>query len=668
MGIFLTLITTWPLIFHLTTYLPNGGDNVVETWILWYDQYALSIGRIFNQTLYFNGPQFYPLPYTIAYSDNLFLLSFVFAPFYWLVQNIPLWINSITLSTFIFCFCTSYYVLRKVSHNSYASIIGAFVFTFNPITFAHFEPGHINLLSKYFFPVEFYFAYRAMTKPSWKNVCLFFLFFTLNALSSIYFAIFTILSLPLFFLPTFLERVFKRDGTYFKKLLFYSLSGLLFLLFLMYFMMPYLQFSTKENVVRTINESIYYSAQPIDFVASLPINFIYGPWVRYLDRSSFYYGHTLSLDLVPVILACFGLLFLFNQRRKIKEIRSILGLFLVALFSLIMMFGPFWDQVKLPYYYLYTYLPLPLLQSIRAPARFEFLFYMPFALCAAFGMLFLLKNIKTQAFMITGVILFLLIIENLNSNAYNEKNTALLQIANYNANTHVHAILDKKIMLNYPILDPNQDKTAANYLLWGMFFHASIMNGNTGYLPPDLLDFLGKFDLSQKKDLDALKAIGVQNILIHKDKLTTPLQLKKYANMLIYDDDTIAILDVTRFQSSTRYCTKQDLQYSITTPAKIIDSEPMSYIVTIKNNNDCYVVNKYNDRYVKAIVKIDNRNYINYLKFPIFIAPHQSSLISEPITNYKNQFDYLKAGKLYGDITIPELDIKSAFMTTNSIQ
>ncbi len=668
MSLFLTLITTWPLVIHLTTYLPNGGDNVVEAWILWYDQHALSTGRIFNQTLYFNGPQFYPLPYTIAYSDNLFLLSFVFAPFYWLIQNIPLWVNSITICTFLFCFCTSYYVLKKVTHNSYASIIGAFIFTFNPITFAHFEPGHINLLSKYFFPLEFYFAYRAMTKPSWKNVFLFFLFFTLNALSSIYFAIFTILSLPLFFLPTFLERVFNRDSIYFKKLFLYCLSGLIFLPLLMYFTLPYLQFSTKENVVRTINESIYYSVQPLDFVASLPINFLYGPWVRYLGRSSFYYGHTLSLDIAPVILACFGLIFLFNKRQKIKEKNSILGLFLVALFSFTMMFGPFWDQIKLPYYYLYTYLPLPLLQSIRAPARFEFLFYVPFSLCAAFGMLFLLKKLKIYAFILAGIILSLLIIENFNVNTYSEKNTALLQIANYNANTHVHAILDNKIMLNYPALDPNQNKTAANYLLWGMSFHAPIINGNTGYLPPDLLDYLHKFNINNEKDLEALKALGVQNILIHKDQLTTPLHLKNYADMLTYDDNTIAILDGTRFPTSISYCTKHDLQYSITTPAKIIASEPMSYIVTIKNRNDCYVVNKYNDRYVKALVRIDGKNYVNYLKFPIFIAPHQSIITSEPITNYKNQFDYLKSGKLYGTIVIPELDIKLAFMTTNYTQ
>lgn len=673
LGLFFTLLLTWPLLLNINGYIPANGDGIVESWIAWYSQHAVLTGRIFNQTLFFNGSQFYPVPYTIAYSDNLFLLSLLFAPLYWLINNISLWMNVITLFTFIFTFCSSYYAISKFTGNRYASIVGAFIFTYNPITFAHYEPGHINLLSKYFIFLEFYFGFIYFLKPSLKSSLLFFLFFTLTSLSSVYYEIFSILMLPFFLLPFFLLPLFKKNYFYFKKLFISCISIIPFLPFLFYFNMPYLQFSNQEGIVRGLSESIYYSAQPIDFLASLPINFIYGSFVRSLDSSNppkilggstFYYGHTLSFDIVPTVLACIGLVYLFCKRKKIQK-SLFVGFSVVFIFSLLMMFGPYLTinqniVLKLPYYYLYYYLPIPLLQSIRAPGRFEFFVYIPFSLLAAYGCLFLLKKSRINKIIIIGIILFLLVLENFNITNYSLRNSEWLILNSYNNNKKLHTLLDNKILLNYPNFDPNQNSEEANYLLWSIFFKARIMNGDTGYLPSDLFTFLDNLNLTDSNDLNKLKALGLQDIIIH-NTLLNYVSLKSLLlankNLITYKDKNITVLDISRINKNISYCSKKELHYSLETPKIIGNSQQMNYQIIVSNNNNCYLVNKYKRRYLSVQLLINGEKYSTYLQFPPVIAPHENAILNENFTSY----DLKNIKVMNGSIFIKDLNKRFTF-------
>ncbi|HXV98910.1 MAG TPA: hypothetical protein VEC93_10860, partial [Anaerolineae bacterium] len=75
--ILLTLILTHPLIFNLTTAVPNDiGDPLLNTWILAWNSHAL----LTDPLNLFNANIFYPLPNTLAYSEHLFSSALLALP------------------------------------------------------------------------------------------------------------------------------------------------------------------------------------------------------------------------------------------------------------------------------------------------------------------------------------------------------------------------------------------------------------------------------------------------------------------------------------------------------------------------------------------------------------------------------------------------------------
>jgi hypothetical protein len=167
-GFLLTVIFTYPFITKLFVHYNDGSDFAVNGFIFAYNYNAILSGKIFNQDKYFNGQQFYPQPYTLAYSDHRFIPSIIFSVPYALTNNLVLSVNILTFLSFVLSFISSFYVINYFVKNKLASIIGAVVFTFNPITFVRF-PVHLDLLSKYFLPPMFFFCYQFLKKPQFKS-------------------------------------------------------------------------------------------------------------------------------------------------------------------------------------------------------------------------------------------------------------------------------------------------------------------------------------------------------------------------------------------------------------------------------------------------------------------------------------------------------------------
>jgi len=228
LGLIFTVVLTWPFLLNLNHYYRDAGDFPLNGWILWYNQFALRTGRIFHYTGYFNSTQFFPWPFSLAYSDHLFIPSLLFfSPIYWLTRNLILSVNIFSLLTFILSFISSYWCINYLTKHRLASLIGAFIFAFNPSTFVQFPgdwvilnhdtvgwafAGHLMTLCKFFLPPLFLFAYLFLKNPNLKNALLFYLFFTLNALSAGYYEVFSIVLLPvfsiLFIIATFLREKF----------------------------------------------------------------------------------------------------------------------------------------------------------------------------------------------------------------------------------------------------------------------------------------------------------------------------------------------------------------------------------------------------------------------------------------------------------------------------
>lgn len=638
LGLLLTIILTWPLLSNLTSYYPDYGDYPFNGAQLWYNQDSLKSGRIFNQSEYLKGYQFYPQPYSFAFANNAFIPSLIFTPIYFLSGQIPFSVNTYAMLTLVFSFLTAFYTIHYFVKNTWASFIGAFIFAFNPTTFIRF-PQHLDVLGKFFLPLVFLYAYQFFEKPNFKRGFLFSLFFSLNALTVTYYQIFSLIMLPIVAIPFLWSNLFKKRWVYLLDLAKYGAIFLVFLPILVYFNFPYLEFSQKEGVVRSIDESAYFSARLNDYFAATPNNLIYGGWVKMMDNFRSpkdpntgifnYEEHTLFVGFLPVILFLIGFRIFFRQ--KINKVYFLLLLVLPFIFT----FGPYIGGkesfLKLPFYFIYEWVPF--FRGIRSPTRFEFVLLIPFALICAFGVKKLLEGkSKRMLIFIPALIVILLTLENITIKSFDEESKILStidQIGKDNLD-----FLQDKVTLHLPIFTLENDQFGKNsaYLNWLTQTGERIINGNTSYLPPDQLMFLDQLkDSFNEKLISKLIALGADYLIIHKDLLDSK-QLESlskepfFQKGVAFSNSNILIIDLSAYNLSPSLCVLErdfDIKFG-----RVADDET-SYALVLTNKGNCFLVSIYEDRYRQIDVTVDGVKRKAHLRMPILVESGQQVILSQ---------------------------------------
>lgn len=642
-GLFLTILLTWPFVTKIKIYYPDVSDYALVGWILWYNQDSLVTGRILDQQAYFNSNQFYPLPLSLAYSEHLFIPSLIFAPIYWFSKDLIFSVNYYSILSFVLSFISSFYSIRFFMRKlipvqkrknddlsiPFACLIGAFVFTFNPLTFAQFYGHHLQLMGKFFLPPLLVFAYLYITEPNRRNAFLFFLFFTLNALSSIYFQIFSLIFIPIFWLPFLLSRLIKKNFYFFIDFFKNSLIILIFLPFLFFFNSPYLQFSSLEGVHRTLAENAFFSARLADWGLSLKVNFLYGKLVQELDffrepkdpNGLFNYSeHTLFPNSIPIFLFLFSFYFL--------RLRTVYVAFLMLLFaSAYLTFGPFTN------FYSRLYDFLIILQGIRVPTRFQFIFYLPFSLLVGLGAYKLLGIAKKFSILVLIIIWFFLILENVNKVNFNDSSQTLHYIDSQKNNKSILIkLLTGKKTVHFPIFTEGPANNT-RYLNWSTVTREIIFNGYSGYYPDDWGNFAKQIKKLDQEALKKMDLLGFDYLVIHKD-LFSQADARSYNNIdllhqaQVYKDEKIEVVDLKSFKFKETICTTRDIKFEIN-----VKSYPITQIsgtifqifpkIILLNPKDCYLVSKYQDRYSKIEFIMKGKKQSLPINLPLLIEPQQ---------------------------------------------
>ena len=651
-ALLLTTLFTWPFVLKIITYYSDFGDYPLGGSALWYNYQSIIEGKILNQGEYFKGYEFYPHPYTTAFSDHRIIMSLVFFPIYLITKAYVFSVNLTVFLSFVLVFISSFYSLKFFIKKNYPSLISAIIFTFNPFIFAKF-PLHIDSLGRFFLFPLFVFAYKFFNKPSFKNSLYFYLFFTLNSLSMVYLEIFSIIILPLFFFPFLIHKLknFNNFLFYSLNLLKYSLVAFIFIPVLLYFNIPYFSFSNKENITRPINGNIYFSARLIDYISPVKENVLYKGIFNIVEplrsprdpnNNQFNYEeHTLFLNILPILLLIFFFIF---RKQFFKEKKTLYFAFLIIFISsFVFTFGPYFQgfknfmnkDIKLPYYYLYNYFPF--FNGIRVPTRFMFIFYVPFTLFVGYGSTVFLDKFKNNKLKFILFVFFILIlfIENYNFKDYSSKSEITNKFSYTNTQKKLQ-FLEHKNTIHLPINIPNYGDDSM-YSNWIVYTNEKMMNGNTGYLPPDITSFLMKI----KNNLDTesikeLKALKINYIILHKNKLKND---KYNKNILIfalkkYEDEDILIIDLNKFNYDIKICNfEKDINKTIFLAA-VKNSTLTFYAVTLENDNNCYLPSIYTDRYRK-ISHNSTDFYGNYvvknvnLRMPILITPFEKVTLTE---------------------------------------
>lgn len=608
LAVLLSIILSWPLVANIASYYSDQGDYALGGSILWYNQDSIKTGRIFHPKEYWQGYQFYPHPFSLAFANSYIVPSLIFSPIFWLTDSLPFSVNSYALLTLILSFIASFYTVNFFVKNSWAAMVGAFIFTFNANTQVRF-PQHLDVLSKYFLPLVFLFAYQLLEKPSFKKSFLFFLFFTLNALTVTYYQIFSLVILPIVALPFLINHLKKKDWKYFIKFGKVSLVGLIFLPILLFFNLPYWDFSQKEGAFRPLEATPFFSARMTDWLASSPDSLIYGKWVKGVekyrepkdDRGVLNYEeHTLFLGLIPLILFFIGLK-RFRQE-KINQAFFYLLLILPAIFT----FGPYFNGATqgwpLPFYFFHKLFPF--MEGIRSPTRFEFLLFVPFSLICAFGVR---KLMEGKSIIIITIIIVILILENFTLKDFNNRSAALATVQNIGRD-NLH-FLSSKAVLHLPIYtteDADEFGKNSAYLNWLTQTGEKIVNGNTSYLPPDHLGLLAAFKQQlAATEIGILKTMDVSFIIIHKDKMPAPP-----IEGVIFDNQDVSIVDLSNFKAQVPLCSVSNLDIQVA---------ERDLIVT--NPGNCYLISAGESRYQKM-------GRVSY-RLPIVISPNQQIVLTQ---------------------------------------
>lgn len=384
----LAFVFTFPLALNLDR-VNAAGDPAVMVWSMAWIAHALATDPL---SLY-DANIFFPTENSLAYTDILLPSALAAAPFYHLTGNALLGMNVVLFLTFVLSGYTTFLLVRHLlAERPYAvpaALFAGAVYAFSPYRMGHIT--QLNSMTTYWLPLILLFMHRYLERGRRKrDLWLAGLFFTLNAVSGLYYGVFATLMVAAFLAIWFaLRRSLPEARDALRAFPAAAVFGAV-LTFLLY---PYIALSGGQEHSRDIEQVIGGSFIPRALLVSPPESLLLGwtPEALGLPHggSRPLYELTLYPGLAAALLALYGL------RHRIPRHAALyagIGLTL-ALLSLGPRISPFGlAEIPTPYALLYEYLPG--FGNLRVPARMWAIVMLCIAVLAGFGLRALLEKLR----------------------------------------------------------------------------------------------------------------------------------------------------------------------------------------------------------------------------------------------------------------------------------
>jgi hypothetical protein len=159
-GIFLAVLTSWPLALHLPSRIaPDLGDPVRTAWQIAWVGHAL----LHNPLHVFNANVFYPHPLSLAFSDSL--LGFGPAAFFGSGTVAALVrFNLLFLLAWSLCFVGAYLLARELGLGRLGASAAGMAFAYAPYRVT--EAGHLHVISSGGIPLALFLLLRGYRRGS----------------------------------------------------------------------------------------------------------------------------------------------------------------------------------------------------------------------------------------------------------------------------------------------------------------------------------------------------------------------------------------------------------------------------------------------------------------------------------------------------------------------
>ena len=291
-----TSVVTWPYVTRLRDGVVDSGDPYLISWILWWDYH-----QTFTDPLnLFHSNLFYPLRYTLAFSEHSYGISLLFFPLFALGAR-PLTVYSVAMFFgFVTCGYGAFRLARTLTGSNGAGWVAGIIFAFVPFRFglmsqvAYQFSMWIPLLLE---ALVLFARERSRKRAVWLGVAFF-----MSGLTTI--SWFTLSLVPFVAAAAILLTRYEiwRERRFWQRGGFALGLGSLALL---PFMLPYYIASKLYNFQRNIEEIKSFSAWPSHWLAADARNRLWrGMGDRLPDGGKF----RLFPGLLPILLSLAALI------------------------------------------------------------------------------------------------------------------------------------------------------------------------------------------------------------------------------------------------------------------------------------------------------------------------------------------------------------------------
>jgi hypothetical protein len=448
------------------------GDSRLNNYFL-ENIYLFLIGK--SQSLWHLN-FFYPFPYVLGFSDNLFG-SF---PVYFLGRiflrpdiAFQFWY----LSSYCINYFCAYFVFRKLGFKQSASIVGALIFSFALPVSA--QTSHVQLAYRFCTPLSFFYLFCFVNSKSIKALLLALFFLVWQFYCTIYIGFFLLLAEVLFFLVYFLYDL-RHNGlitpvrqykNFFQLMRWkYVLIFLLLLLSLYLLFYPYLMVSHIYEIERSSLEISSMLPRLSSYLLADDSK-LWGSLSASVDMGSMRHEQQLFFGLIPLLLLFYGFFLSFKGNKNL--IAKSLAITFLTLFFMSLSIKDFsaWTHLS----------NLPLFSAIRAVSRISLVMLFLVSYLAVVAV----DNMARYSRAIIYILLILLIVEfslvKVNSSSISEWRSRMTLYQ-----SKVPAGLRADSVLIFAQRGNQFNVVEEIDAMWISLINGySTMNGYSGYSPPE---------------------------------------------------------------------------------------------------------------------------------------------------------------------------------------
>ena len=200
--LFCTWLFFYPCLRNISTYLIGPpGDNMEHFWdIWWWNKAAAGKGLSFS----FSDYIFYPEGSSLLFHATSFYNFSLAIPLSKIFNRVAVY-NILILHSFLLAGVGAFLLIRYITRDSLAGIIGGFIFAFSPFHFVR-ALCHLTISSIQFIPFFVLYYIKSLKGASRKDLLLACLFFFLNGICSWYSLVFSVYFMGFVYLYLALRR------------------------------------------------------------------------------------------------------------------------------------------------------------------------------------------------------------------------------------------------------------------------------------------------------------------------------------------------------------------------------------------------------------------------------------------------------------------------------